>query len=248
MEAAFGADFSDVTVQEDGGPAALDAVALTRGSQIAFGPGDYEPHSPEGLEVIGHELAHVLQQRAGRVRGTGMTEDPALETAADEAGRRAAHGEQVGSSFGGATSATPAGAQPAAGPVAQPMIRRKDPNRGKQPTENPYGPVPGFRSSVPYYGDRLAFGAPAGREFAPIPDLSTVPAPVAQAQIYANIPGGAPVAQPQPQPQIYANIPAAGPAGRAQARGGAAPQGRSGMGAVIDELAKRNERKGKDAS
>ena len=46
----------------------------------------------DGLEALGHELAHVLQQRAGRVPGTGVTEDPALEAEAHEAGERVALG------------------------------------------------------------------------------------------------------------------------------------------------------------
>ena len=95
METAFGADFSDVRVREDDGTAALDAVAVTRGDEISFGPGMYDPTSPKGLEIIGHELAHVLQQRSGRVEGSGVTEVPALESEAHEAGRQAARGGPV---------------------------------------------------------------------------------------------------------------------------------------------------------
>lgn len=109
METAFGADFSAVRIRRDDAAAANGLAAFTRGESVAVHPGLEHPHSPEGLEVIGHELAHVLQQRAGRVPGTGLTEDPALEAEADAAGRRAARGEPAGLAVAdggaGATSA-----------------------------------------------------------------------------------------------------------------------------------------------
>src|SRR4051794_21809909 len=104
METAFGADFSGVTVRADGAAAALGAAAFTRGETISLHPGlydRYDLHSPEGLEVIAHELAHVLQQRAGRVPGTGVTEDPALEAEARQAGAEAAQGAPVTASVAG---------------------------------------------------------------------------------------------------------------------------------------------------
>src|SRR5437588_12708745 len=70
MERRFGADFSDVKVRT--GPAAaslcrsLEARAFTSGSDIAFDAGESAPASPAGRLLIAHELAHVLQQRAGK--------------------------------------------------------------------------------------------------------------------------------------------------------------------------------------
>jgi hypothetical protein len=118
MEAAFGADFSTVTVHEGEEPAAVGARALTSGEAITLRPGVGASDTVEGAQVLGHELAHVLQQREGRVGGSGLTEDPALEAEADEAGHRAAQGEPVGSAVSG-------GAAPGAvsGGVAQPMRR-----------------------------------------------------------------------------------------------------------------------------
>jgi hypothetical protein len=118
MEATFGVDFSTVTVKQDGGLAAAGVAALTRGESITVHPAVADPHTPAGLAVIGHELAHVLQQRAGRVPGTGLTAQPELESEADEAGRRAAGGEQVALQGDGAE--TEGGAAPAS--VAQPTL------------------------------------------------------------------------------------------------------------------------------
>jgi hypothetical protein len=121
MERAFGADFSSVVLRQDDTAAAMEAAAYTRGEVITVGPGSAEPHTPEGLEMIGHELAHVLQQRQGRVPGRGLIEDPSLEAEADQDGARAARGESLAAAT--ATGEGPvAGEAPAAGTaaVAQP--------------------------------------------------------------------------------------------------------------------------------
>ena len=75
--------------------AAIGAIAFTWGSDIHFAPGHYNPHSIQGQQLLGHELAHVLQQRAGRVRnpfgsGTAVVQDHALEAEADRLGMKAA--------------------------------------------------------------------------------------------------------------------------------------------------------------
>jgi hypothetical protein len=105
MEAAFGADFSSVQVHEDGQAAGLGAVAFARGEHLHFQPGRFDPEGADGQALIGHELAHVVQQRAGRVAAPmgkgGVNADPALEAEADQMGARAARGEPTG----GATAA-----------------------------------------------------------------------------------------------------------------------------------------------
>jgi hypothetical protein len=91
MERAFGQDFSDVRVHQGPRAAALGALAYTQGTDIHFAPGQYEPESPAGQALLGHELAHVVQQRQGRVStttqariaGAGVNDDPALEREAD---------------------------------------------------------------------------------------------------------------------------------------------------------------------
>lgn len=100
MERSFGADFSGVRVHIDPRAASLGALAYTQGADIHFAPGRFQPHSPAGQELLGHELTHVMQQRAGRVHGAqGMggrfNADASLEREADELGARAARGEPV---------------------------------------------------------------------------------------------------------------------------------------------------------
>ncbi len=94
MEAALGASFSDVRVHVGPEAAAIGAIAFTWGSDLHFAPGQYNPHTPHGQFLLGHELTHVVQQRAGRVSnpfGTGVAvvQDQALEAEADRLGRMA---------------------------------------------------------------------------------------------------------------------------------------------------------------
>ncbi|HXZ00289.1 MAG TPA: DUF4157 domain-containing protein [Stellaceae bacterium] len=95
MEAAFGADFSHVRVHVGPQAERIGAIAFTIGSDIYFAPGRYQPATVQGRHLLGHELAHVVQQRAGRVRnplgsGLAIVQDTALEAEADRLGRRAA--------------------------------------------------------------------------------------------------------------------------------------------------------------
>lgn len=96
IEAFFGADFSTVRVHHSPVAEAIGALAFTLGEDICFAPGRYDPHSADGLELLGHELTHVLQQREGRVSNPGpsvaVVQDPYLEAEADHMGRKlAAH-------------------------------------------------------------------------------------------------------------------------------------------------------------
>ena len=74
MGAAFGHDFSSVRVHTNAEAAglsdSLNARAFTIGSDIAFGPGEYQPGTLIGDALIAHELAHVVQQSGG---GNGST-------------------------------------------------------------------------------------------------------------------------------------------------------------------------------
>jgi len=96
METAFGQDFSDVRVHVDNAPERVGARAYTQGSDIHFRPGEYQPGAAGGQQTIGHELAHVVQQRAGRVAapqglGAPVNAQPELEAEADVLGHEAAH-------------------------------------------------------------------------------------------------------------------------------------------------------------
>ncbi len=102
MENAFQEDFSDVQVTKDSDQATkMGAQAFTQGDKIHFAPGNYKPHTSEGQELIGHELAHVVQQKQGRVKATTQAKgaplngDPALESEADAMGKKVASGKQV---------------------------------------------------------------------------------------------------------------------------------------------------------
>jgi hypothetical protein len=99
MEDAFGADFSAVRIHQGDHVTALGALAYTQGADIHFAPGQYAPHSLAGDALLGHELAHVVQQAQGRVASTTragglpLNDSVALEREADEMGTRAARGE-----------------------------------------------------------------------------------------------------------------------------------------------------------
>ncbi|HBD84566.1 MAG TPA: hypothetical protein DC056_11205, partial [Dehalococcoidia bacterium] len=71
----------------------MDAVAYLRGADVHFASGEYKPKTERGqrVRVLGHELAHMIQQRTGRVvapEGSGLpiNADPALESEADRLG------------------------------------------------------------------------------------------------------------------------------------------------------------------
>jgi GNAT superfamily N-acetyltransferase len=95
MEAALGANFADVRVHVGPQAERIGAIAFTLGSDIYFAPGRFQPDTVHGQQLLGHELAHVVQQRAGRVRnplgsGIAVVQDHVLEAEADRLGRHAA--------------------------------------------------------------------------------------------------------------------------------------------------------------
>ena len=88
MESALGADFSAVRVHVGPQAERIGAVAFTLGHDIYFAPGRFQPDTVHGRQLLGHELAHVVQQRQGRVRnplgaGVAVVQDRALEAEAD---------------------------------------------------------------------------------------------------------------------------------------------------------------------
>jgi hypothetical protein len=96
MSSSFGTDFSDVNIHSDSKSATdAGALAYTQGNDIHFAPGQYDPSSQSGQELLGHELTHVQQQREGRVQannevnGMPLNDDKGLEAEADEGGRMA---------------------------------------------------------------------------------------------------------------------------------------------------------------
>lgn len=124
MERSLGADFSAVRVHIGEAAPAVGARAYAQGSDLHFAPGEYQPETARGQELIGHELTHVVQQAEGRVpvtqqrKGQGMNDDSSLEREADERGAKAARGEPAG----GETSSS---GRVAAGPSSAPLQRMK---------------------------------------------------------------------------------------------------------------------------
>ena len=95
MESALGSSFSDVRIHVGSEAASIGALAFTWGSDLYFAPGQYNPHTPHGQFLLGHELQHVVQQRAGRVgnpfgAGVAVVQDFALVAEADRMGQKAA--------------------------------------------------------------------------------------------------------------------------------------------------------------
>jgi Domain of unknown function (DUF4157) len=68
FEPRFGRDFSHVRVHTDEKAAqssrAIRALAYTVGRDIVFDTDRYAPSNPDGLGLISHELAHIVQQDA----------------------------------------------------------------------------------------------------------------------------------------------------------------------------------------
>jgi hypothetical protein len=102
MENSFGSSFGDVNIHTDSPQAkSIGALAFTQGNNVHFAPGQYSPESASGQALLGHELTHVVQQRAGRVavphqsKGAPINADHSLEAEADNLGAKAAKGEQV---------------------------------------------------------------------------------------------------------------------------------------------------------
>ncbi len=97
MTKTFGPGVSDVRAHPTSSSAvAAGALAYTRGSDIHFAPGQFKPGTTAGQRLIGHEMAHVVQQGEGRVKPTGsvagmpLNDNPALEREADILGKKTA--------------------------------------------------------------------------------------------------------------------------------------------------------------
>jgi hypothetical protein len=73
MEQAFGADFNGVRIHADARSdllnRSLQAQAFTTGNDLFFRHGAYAPGSPDGQQLVAHELTHVVQQDTGLASG-----------------------------------------------------------------------------------------------------------------------------------------------------------------------------------
>lgn len=91
MESRFGENFARVRVHTGVRAAeaagTLEAEAYTTGRDIVFDADLYAPHTQEGLRLLAHELAHVVQQsRAAAGAGSGDLEGEAESSARAVAG------------------------------------------------------------------------------------------------------------------------------------------------------------------
>lgn len=93
LEPRFGTRFTDTRIHDS--PSAhrlasgLGARAFTTGKDVFFGPGEYQPHTTAGRQLLAHELTHVVQQRRGsaalqhkRIQRELTGSEPAPEQAA----------------------------------------------------------------------------------------------------------------------------------------------------------------------
>lgn len=103
LESSFQQDFSSVQIQKNSQQAKdMNALAFTQGEQIHFAPGQFNPNTESGKSLIGHEFTHIVQQRSGVVKPTGImrkgimvNEDSSLEQEADAMGKKAVTGEPI---------------------------------------------------------------------------------------------------------------------------------------------------------
>lgn len=95
MERFFGTSFANVRVHTGPQALAIGALAFTHGPNLYFAPGHYNASTARGRQLLGHELAHVVQQRSGRVpnpfgSGIAIVHDRGLEAEAERLGLLAA--------------------------------------------------------------------------------------------------------------------------------------------------------------
>jgi hypothetical protein len=94
LERSFSRDLSSVRIHADPSSGRLaqqlGSRAFTIGEDITFAPNGFRPNSRDGLSDVGHEVAHVIQQRASSSEGAQPN-----ETEAQTAGRAVARGKRA---------------------------------------------------------------------------------------------------------------------------------------------------------
>ena len=79
-EPRFGYDFSNVKVHTDSiaskSAQSINALAYTSGNNIVFNNGQYSPGTDSGKRLLGHELAHVVQQSSVSSHKNKLSENP----------------------------------------------------------------------------------------------------------------------------------------------------------------------------
>lgn len=103
LEQGIGANLSHVRVHTDNNAdylaRSMNALAFTSGKDIFFRSGAYRPKSSQGLHLLAHEAAHVVQQMSGPVTGVRIARDVSISDPKDRfeqaAERVADHFEQA---------------------------------------------------------------------------------------------------------------------------------------------------------
>jgi hypothetical protein len=132
FEPRFAHDFSRVRVHTDAraveSARAVNALAYTVGPDVAFAASQYSPATSRGRQLLGHELAHVVQQgnSSGSLSGRSVPGD-LMEREADKAASGSTEGQELNLT----------------GPI--PVLMRKDdadgpPDEGQVPPTAPLAP------------------------------------------------------------------------------------------------------------
>lgn len=99
MEPRFGRDFSAVRVHTGARAAesaeSIHALAYTAGQDIVFSHNTYAPSTDHGRKLLGHELAHTIQQQGSGGTPPSPAPDGIFESSADAAGRAVANGQSI---------------------------------------------------------------------------------------------------------------------------------------------------------
>lgn len=99
IEPRFGHDFSHVRVHNDAKAAdsarTVNALAYTVGDNVVFGANQYAPTTFRGRGLLGHELAHTIQQRNAAASPPSADSNGAFEASAEAAGRDISIGRSV---------------------------------------------------------------------------------------------------------------------------------------------------------
>jgi hypothetical protein len=96
IQTSLGADLSDVAIHIGPEPLHIGAAAFAHGADLYFAPGFYNPWTPAGELILVHELAHVIQQRGGRVEdAAGGVCNEELEAEANWTARRVLAGRRA---------------------------------------------------------------------------------------------------------------------------------------------------------
>ena len=93
LSSHFGYSVDNLEFRESSDVDAIGAQAYAAGNVVHFRPGQFRPDTHQGQKMIGHEVAHVLQQAEGSVdAGAGSV---SLDTGKEDSADR--HGEAVAS-------------------------------------------------------------------------------------------------------------------------------------------------------